>query len=211
MNRPVIIYGAGGHAAVLIDTLRLLRREVLFIIDDDPTTHGQSIDGLEVRGDASILNRHRPAELELANAIGSVEAVIARREKFLELRERGFEFATIIHPAAVVAASALLGHGAQIMAGAVVQPRTTLGDNTLINTRAAVDHDSAIGDHAHVAPGATLSGSVTVGESTHIGVGASVIQGVTIGARATVGAGAVVIGDVAGGATVVGCPAKPID
>lgn len=211
MTPPVIIYGAGGHAAVLIDTLRLLRREVLFIIDDDPTTHGQSIDGLEVRGDASILKRHRPAELELANAIGSIKAVIARREKFLELREQGFEFATIIHPAAVVAASAVLGHGTQIMAGAVVQPRVALGENTLINTRAAVDHDAVIGDHAHIAPGATLSGDVRIGESTHVGVGASVVQCLSVGARATIGAGAVVIRDVADGATVVGCPARPTE
>ncbi len=211
MNRPVIVYGAGGHAAVLLDTLRLLRREVLFLIDDDPATHGRSIEGITVRGDASILQAHQPDELELANAIGSVRAVTARRETFVALRERGFDFVTLIHPAAIVAASAVLGHGVQVMAGAVIQPRATIGDNALVNTRASVDHDAVIGPHAHVAPGATLSGDVRIGEATHVGAGATVIQGVRIGDHATIGAGAVVIKSVPQRTTVVGCPAKRID
>ena len=211
MTPPLIIYGAGGHAAVLIDALRLLRREVLFVIDDDPATHGQAIDGIEVRGDTSLLEGHRPGELELVNAIGSVRAVTARRERFLELRKRGFGFATVIHPGALVAASAALGHGVQVMAGAVVQPRATIGANALINTRAAIDHDTVIGPHAHIAPGATLSGGVSVGEASHVGVGASVIQGISIGEHATIGAGAVVLRNVARGATVVGVPARLVD
>jgi UDP-perosamine 4-acetyltransferase len=210
MSRPVIIIGGGGHAKVLVEALRASSVAMLGITDADPAKHGTSVLGAAVLGGDDVLERHAPGTVLLVNGLGSVARPAARAALFDALKAKGYVFATVVHPSAVVASDAVLGEGAQVMAGAVIQPGCTIGENVVINTRAAVDHDCFIGPHVHVAPGVTLSGGVRIGGGSHIGTGAAVVQGVTIGKRCLVAAGAVVIADVAEGATVGGVPAKEV-
>lgn len=205
---PVIITGAGGHCRVLLDTLALLGREVLFLTDADPHKHGQSLAGCEVRGGHDLILDHATETVELVNGVGSVRQPTARRAMYERFVSQGYRFATVCHPRAVVAASARLEAGVQVLAGAIVQPDATVGENTLVNTRASVDHDCRIGPHTHIAPGVTLSGGVIVGAMSHLGAGATVIQGVRIGRGAVIGAGAVVVRDIPDDAVALGVPAR---
>ncbi|RAU23547.1 sugar acetyltransferase [Paramagnetospirillum kuznetsovii] len=203
-TKPVILLGAGGHAKVLLASLRRLGAQVLGSADRDGGDLGIPCLG----GDEAVLG-HSPDEVQLVNGIGSIAPGSARQRVFESFRQRGYRFATIVDPHAVVAEDVRLGEGVQIMAGAVIQPGCAIGDNAIVNTRAAIDHDCTVGAHAHVAPGVTLSGDVTVGEDAHMGIGACVIQGIAIGASALVAAGAVVIAPVAADASVKGVPARP--
>lgn len=208
MNKPVIIIGAGGHAKVLIDTLKLSGVEIIGILDALPETKGLSVFGVEVLGNDERLSAFDTGSIELVNAVGSVSQPVVRKQVFDMSKIRGFRFATVIHPSAVISPHTELAEGVQIMAGAVVQPGCRVGCNVIINTRASVDHDCVIEDHVHIAPGVTLSGGVVVGECTHIGTGATVIQGVTIGKECHIAAGAVVIRNTNEGDVVMGIPAK---
>jgi len=208
-TKPLIVIGAGEHAKVLLDVLRLLGRTVLLVTDHDRQRHGQKVAGVEVAGDDSIIDSHAPDEVELVNAVGSVQRPVARRMVYQKFRDRRYRFASVIHPQAVIAESAQLGEAVQVMAGAVIAPDAKIGENVLINTRASVDHDCVIGDHTHVAPGVVLSGGVVVGDTSHLGTRATVIQGVRIGREALVAAGAVVVRPIADGLTVMGLPARP--
>lgn len=203
--KPIVILGAGGHARVLIDSLNALGREIKGLTDLDATGH---VLGVPILGDDSTL----PSvdTVELVNAIGSTGDTVQRRTVFDVMKAKGYTFATVVHPSAIVASHVILGEGAQVMAGAVVQVGTTIGANTIINTRAGVDHDCTIGTHVHIAPGATLSGSVRVGSGCHIGTGANFIQGLNIGDHALVAAGATVCRDVAANTRVAGTPAKEL-
>ena len=210
MTRPLIIIGAGGHAAVVLDTARSAGMPVLGLADADPARRGTLVLGIPVIGDDADVLKHDPADVLLIIGIGSTDSTDRRRATYAAFRDKGYAFATVVHPTATVAAEIELGAGTVVMAGAIIQPRVHVGDNVIINTGARVDHDSKIGAHAHIAPGAVLSGNVTVGEGAHVGVGATVLQGVGIGAQAICAAGAVVIRDVADGVTVVGNPAREI-
>jgi len=205
---PVIIVGAGGHAAVALDVLRLTGRAVLGLVDDDPDLTGRRVAGHEVLGVGQAVFEHNPADVELVNAIGSVNRPDARAAIFERFHQRGYRFAQVVHPAAGVAASAQLGEGVQVMAGAVIQPGAAVHADALINTRASIDHDTAVGAHTHVAPGVTVCGGVAIGAGCHIGAGATLVQGVRISSGAVVAAGAVVVRDVPAGATVRGVPAR---
>lgn len=209
IDRPAILLGAGGHGRVLIELMRQLGMEILFIADDDARAHGKVIEGLAVRGGEDAVLACDASNVLLVNGVGSVGKTIARRRLFGRYTDRGYRFASLIHPSAVVSPSAKLASGVQVMAGAVLQAGVRVSDNVLINTRASVDHDCIIGAHVHVAPGATLSGAVNVGEGVHIGTGATVIENISIGREAVVAAGAVVVGDVTDGSRVMGVPAKP--
>jgi sugar O-acyltransferase (sialic acid O-acetyltransferase NeuD family) len=202
---PIVVIGAGGHARVVIDALQCAGLDVEGVAGLTPVANVLDVPYLGT--DDSILARKRES-VRLANGIGSIDATGTRAAVFDRFVALGYEFVRVIHPTAVIARSAHLGHGAQVMAGAVIQPAARLGKNVLVNTLASVDHDCVIGDHVHIAPGATLSGGVIVETGAHIGAGAVVLQGRTVGAGAVVGGGAVVHRDVAAGATVIGVPAK---
>jgi len=204
----VILVGGGGHARVLLDSLRLLSVQVLGIVDRDPDAVMKRVLGVPILGPEKVILDHDPSEILLVNGLGGVGDTSSRRRVFQSFSARGYSFAGVVHPKAIISSTVLLSEGIQVMAGAVLNPGTTVGDNSIINTSASVDHDCRIGAHVHIAPGVTLSGTVTVGEGAHVGTAATVIQGVTIGARAIVGAGAVVLRDVASETTVVGNPAR---
>jgi len=210
MKVPIVVLGAGGHAKVLIEALRASSAELLGIVDPDLALMGRKVMGVPVLGGDDKVMQYRPDDVQLVDGVGSVTLPQRRTDLFEKFKKRGFSFATVVHPSAVVASDVELGEGAQIMAGAIIQPGTRIGRNSIINTGASVDHDCQIGDHVHVAPGVTLSGAVTVGAGTHIGTGATVVQGVRIGSGGVVGAGALVLNDVPDKVTVMGVPAKAV-
>lgn len=210
MNYPVIILAAGGHAQVLIDALRLQSIELLGVVDPDPAKIGQGVLGVPVLGGESEIANYPADTVRLVNGLGTIRVGPRRSELFVRFKNSGYQFASVVHPSAIIARDVDLAEGVQIMAGAVVQTGCRIGANAIINTRAAVDHHCRIGDHAHIAPGATLCGGVAVGNGAHVGAGATVLQGIRVGSGSLVAAGAVVISDVPDGATVAGIPAREI-
>lgn len=115
---------------------------------------------------------------------------------------------SLVDPTAVVASTAVVGHGTYLNAGVVVGSHTTLGCHVNLNRSTSVGHDNTLGFAASLGPGAVTAGGVSVGAAALVGAGATVLPGVRIGRRAVVGAGAVVTRDVADNAVVVGNPAR---
>ena len=116
--------------------------------------------------------------------------------------------ARVIHPQAIVHASARIGPGAYIGPGAIVHTFAQVGPHAIINSGAIVEHECVIGENSHIAPGAALGGRVEVGADTLIGLGARVLPNIAIGQGCTIAAGAVVIRDVPEKAVVAGIPAR---
>jgi UDP-perosamine 4-acetyltransferase len=207
----VVLYGAGGHARVVLDAARAQGLDVIAVLDDRVELHGSTLDGVEVIGGEGVLNDLRGRGVEGAIlGVGSIEATPVRAALYERIATRGLALPVVRHPTAVVASSARLGDATVVLAGAVINPHAQVGRNVIVNTAAVIEHDCVIGDHAHVAPGALLAGDVWVGSGTHVGIGAVIIQGVRIGANAVVGAGAVVLRDVGDGQRVAGVPARPL-
>lgn len=209
MGLPVVVLGGGGHAKVLIEILEMQKTKILGISlkqsDEVPTTHYPVIGN-----DEDVVKRIRPDDVLLVNAVGSVRQPYVRQSIFEIFRSKGYRFATLIHPSAIVARNCSIGEGAQIMAGAVIQPGARIGHNVIVNTRASIDHDTVIGDHTHVATGAVIAGNVRVSDCALIGAGATVIQNIKIGKESLIAAGSVVVRDVQQKTTVMGVPAREV-
>lgn len=192
----MILYGASGHAKVIIDILETNGQKIDFIVDDNPAL--TELLGYEVRRNTGEYD-------EAIISIGSCEI----RKKVVESLKVG-KYATSVHPSAVVSPRATIDEGTVVMQGAILQSCAKIGKHCIVNTGASVDHDCEIGDFVHVAPHATVLGGVKVGEGSWIGAGAVVKQYITVGKNCMIGAGAVVLHDVPDGATVVGVPGKEI-
>jgi UDP-perosamine 4-acetyltransferase len=206
---PVVGFGAGGHATVVIEILRSMREYEIVGLLDTRIERGASVLGVEVLGDDSMMAELKQRGIEHAFiAVGTVGDAQPRRELYERVVGFGFQIVPAIHAAAMVSSSAQIGIGPTIMAGAIVNANAVIGDNVIVNTGAIVEHDCVIGDHAHIATGARLAGGVHVGPGSHIGIGAVVRQEIKIGDGVIVGAGAVVVRDVPAGKTVMGVPAR---
>jgi UDP-perosamine 4-acetyltransferase len=206
----VIGLGAGGHAKVVIEALRAMGGyEVTGLLDPRLDLLGADVLGVPVLGDDSILGRkYDEGVRNVFIGLGGTGDTAPRRRLFELARAQGFGVVSAIHPDAWVSASAQVGEGATVLAGAVVGTEARLGADVIVNSGAVVEHDCQIGDHVHVASGATLASSVDVGDGAHVGAGAVVVQGLSIGWGAIVGAGAVVVRDVEPATVVVGIPAR---
>lgn len=202
---PVAVVGGGGHAKVVIDVARAAGVPVLGVFDDDPAKAGRSLLDVPVIGGLD--------ELPTSGAQRAVVAIGSNgvRRRIVEwLSHLGLEWATLVHPGAIIAPSASVGAGSVICAGAIVQAEASVGDHCIVNTGASVDHDCRVGDFVHIAPGARLSGGVSLGEGTWVGTGAAIIQYLSVGAWTMVGAGAAVVADLPDGVTAVGVPARAL-
>jgi sugar O-acyltransferase (sialic acid O-acetyltransferase NeuD family) len=193
----VVIFGGGGLARDLIDSMRTRHELEALCVVDDRLEPGQDVLGVPVVGGRDRLEALVEAGVRLAvNAVGGIGAIQVRIDIFEALERAGLQLATLVDRGAMVAPSATLAPGAQLFPGAVVSSGAVIGRGALINTGAIVSHDCRIGDYSHVAPGAILAGDVTVGEATLIGMGVTATLGCRIGSRCIVGNGAAVTADV---------------
>ena len=211
--KRVVGIGAGGHAKVVIDILRLTGEwEVVGLLDPDQRLWGEKVLGVRVLGDDDLLPELRNQGVtHVFVGLGAIGDTGQRRRAYQMARDAGYQMAQAVHPRATVAESATLGHGATVMAGAVINPSAQVGDNVVVNTGAVIEHDCVLADHSHIATGARLAGGVHVGEGSHVGVGASVRQGISIGCGSIVGAGAAVVKDVPDNVVVAGVPARILE
>ena len=207
-KEKILVFGASGHAKVVIDVLeRQGSYEVACLIDDDLGLKGKTFFGYDVIGgkDELLAMVERPSGVIVA--IGSNHA---RTQVAKWLIDNDFELISSVHPSVQLGREVGIGSGSVFMANTVVNSGTWIGNNVIVNTKASIDHDCVIEDGVHVAPGATLCGSVRIGSRSFIGAGATVAPNLSIGKDVTVGAGATVVKDVPDGVTVVGTPAKTL-
>lgn len=197
-RKSVIIIGAGGHAKVLLNTLKLIKCNVVGLIAND-IAKGDSQHGIKVLGDDQAIDYFSPNEVSLVNGVGSLPGNSRRWTLAKKFRNKGFDFLQIIHPAACVAEDVIISKGAQVMAGSVLQPGVKIGEDCIINTGVSIDHDCHISANCHLSPGVTLCGSVRVGRNSHIGAGATVIHGIEIGDNVVVAAGSIVFRNINSG------------
>ena len=210
MLPKLVIWGAGGHAMVVADIIRLCRtyQIVGFLDDVNPTRNDIEFCGARILGGSQELDNLRRMNIEhVIIGVGDCEA----RLRLAELvRAKHLSLATAVHPQAIIASDVPIGQGTIVAAGAVINPGCTIGENTIINTCASIDHECVIDDGVHISPGVHLAGKVSVSRGAWVGIGAVVVDRVSIGAGALVGAGAVVVGDVPEKVLVHGVPARVI-
>jgi sugar O-acyltransferase (sialic acid O-acetyltransferase NeuD family) len=206
----IIVIGGGGHAKVLISTLK----KNVFTIMGYTDNHDRGLLlGIPFLGDDRIFPDliDKQKHFHAIVGVGKIDASQFRLNLQNRFESLGINFPLIISPNAVVNEEIVIGQGTVVFDGAVINSGTEIGRACILNTNCTIEHDCQIGDNVHIAPGATLSGGVIVGRNTLIGTGATVIQHLSICEKCLVGAGSTVVRDITIPGRYVGSPAKRIN
>lgn len=188
------LYGASGHAKVIIDILEANGITVDGVIDDNPKV--TEIQGYSVKHEYN-------GQVPLLISIGANMVRARIVEKVGDV-----DFGKAIHPSAIVSERCRIDEGTVVMQGCILQSGVRVGKHCIINTGASIDHECELGDFVHVSPHCTLCGNVRVGEGSWVGAGSTVIPGVRIGKWSVVGAGSVVTRDIPDNVIAYGNPCK---
>lgn len=193
------LYGGGGHAKVVIGMARASGKHIYGVFDDDISHPG--IEDLKIyRFDISIINDGDMICISIGDN---------HDRKDVARRIHG-NFATIIHPQAILSQDREIGEGSVVMQQAVIQPATVIGKHCIINTSCIIEHDCLIGDFTHIGPGAIICGNCRIGEGVLIGAGSVILPGISVGRWSIIGAGAVVTKNVDDQTVCTGNPARII-
>lgn len=202
--------GAGGLGREVAEAVRAVnalqpRWELVGFLDDAPGLAGTTVGGVRVLGPVEALGEHPDARVVLT--VGSSARLRSRPRLAARLGLEAERYATVVHPAATIAASTVLGPGTVVLAGAVTTADVAIGAHVVLMPHVLLTHDDRVGDHATLAGGVKLAGAVRVEEGAYLGAGAMVREYLNVGSYAIVGMGAVVTTDVPAGEVWAGCPA----
>jgi sugar O-acyltransferase (sialic acid O-acetyltransferase NeuD family) len=181
------------------------RWDRMFVLDDDPSTHGKKLLGCEVIGGFEKLAEADPETCEVVNLVARTTA--GRNGARQKIASYGVPFACLISTN-VDTFGAEVAHDAIVYHNATVGPEALVGEGSVVFMGAVVGHEAQVGAGCVLAANSVLNARVELGEGVYVGTNATVLPEIHVGAGATIGAGSVVLEDVPDGATVMGVPAE---
>lgn len=210
----IVLYGGGGvaidAARYIQDINEILGHNASIVISDLIDENNGRIEeltelvGYSINAHSEFSTIENPEQKRFVVTLGHSPI---RHQIFTDLKNKGMQFYSIVHPRADISANAKIGKGCIIAPFSLINAYSTVGDNVLINVRSTVGHDSIIEDSCILSPHAVISGAVTCGVSVFLGAGAIVNPGLTIGEYSKLTSGAVVSSNIDAGCFAYGNPA----
>ncbi len=209
-NKKYCIVGTGGFGRevlcclsdILSKTDQILEDNVCFMVSDE---YYKEKTVMEV--DVIPLSSFDPERYKVVVAIGDPAA----RKAFVERLPPSTEYATLIHPTAVISKWVELGDGSIVTAGTVLTCNIRIGRHAHLNLHTTIGHDCTAGDYFTTAPGVNISGNCKLGHHVYLGTNASIKQSVSLCDHVTIGMGGVVVKDIKEEGVYIGNPLKKLE
>jgi len=167
MAQRWLILGAYGHGRSLCDAIAASDDHVVGFLDD-ALPAGTLVNVIPVLGVLSLAwdlsrlfeaSEEAPAD-QVVVAIGNP----ALRQTWQQVLEQvGSPLGVVLHPRAIVSATAQLGSGSVLLAGAVMNANASLHQGVLVNSGAVVDHDAICGAYSQLGINAAMAGGSRLG------------------------------------------------
>ena len=170
-----LILGAGGHGRSVADAISANGDQVMGFLDDAQPV-GTLVHGVPVLGALSLaweLNRllaafEQPPPDQVVVAIGNPRL----RQTWQQVLEQvDAPLGVVLHPRAIVSATAQIGPGSVVLAGAVVNANASLHAGVLANSGSVVDHDATCAAYSQLGVNAAMAGGSRLGLLASLGPG----------------------------------------
>lgn len=207
----IVIFGASGHAKVVIDIIEKEDKYTIVGFIDSFKPINYTILNYKILGTEKELP-------SLMKQFGFKAGIIAIGDNWIRRQMHDkiiavvpkFKFVSAIHPHASIGRNVKIGKGTVIMPGAIANIDCQIGDFCILNTKSSLDHDSVMHKFSSLAPDATVGGNAKIGAYSAICLGARVIQDITVGKHTVIGAAAMLNRDIEDYKMAFGVPAKVI-
>lgn len=114
-----------------------------------------------------------------------------RRRVYESLKTRGYQFANLISPYAIVY-SDIQGDNCWVCDGAVIYNDVCIGNDSFIKEQAVVGGNTTVGNHCFIGIHAVVGGGSTIGDQVFAGMNSTIYDNTSIGNKCIVGAGVAV-------------------
>ena len=167
MAQRWLILGAGGHGRSVCDAITAGGDRVVGFLDD-ALPAGTLVSGTPVLGALSFAwDLHRLFDASDEAPPNQVVVAIgnpALRQTWQQVLEQvAAPLGVVLHPRAIVSATAQLGPGSVVLAGAVVNANASLHQGVLVSSGAVVDHDAICGAYSQLGVNAAMAGASRLG------------------------------------------------
>lgn len=183
--------------------------EVVAYSCDDHLVTGVSHKDRPLVSLSELTSKYPPSQFDVFVAIGYSQLNDLRKEKFTNLRSKGYKLASYISSKTSSWKNSFeIGENVFIMEHNAIQPFCKIGDNVLIWLSNMISHHSVIEAHTTITSHVVMGGGVTIGESCFVGSNATLRDGISIASRTIIGSAANVIASIDKPGLYVGNPAK---
>jgi sugar O-acyltransferase (sialic acid O-acetyltransferase NeuD family) len=125
-------------------------------------------------------------------AISSTSLNRLRKRFYLDIKNRGYRFASYISSRAFVWRNAEIGENCFIFEDNTIQPFVKVGNNVVLWSGNHIGHHTVVRDHCFIASHVVISGFCDIGESCFIGVNSTIINNISVGKDCFIGAAALI-------------------
>ena len=211
-TKKIILYGASNYgyevADLIFDINRSANAKIYSIegfIDDNAKQGGELKNDLPILGNRSWIETNDISSFYFICCIGNPETK-AKVVAYLESKKA--KFTILIHPSAIVSATATIEEGAIIMAGNILSTKCYIAKHVILNLACTIGHNTLIGKYSTINPGSNISGDVNLEEGVLVGTNATILEKLTVGSYTTVGAASLVHTNLPEKVVVFGMPAR---
>ena len=188
-NRPLIIFGTGKIADVIVKYFRLESdRHVVGYTCEREYLHSDSHQGLPLIPFDEIETMFSPATHDLHIAVGYHRLNKARARLFGEAKAKGYNLPSFVSSRSWPGKSLVCGENCFVADGVSVEPGATIGHNVALWSNVVVGHHAAIQDHCWLAAGTVVGGGAVIGERCFAALNVTIGNEVTVGADSLLGA-----------------------
>lgn len=120
------------------------------------------------------------------------------------------EFASIIHPSAIILRYNKIGKGSIITPGCIITCNIVIGSHSHLNLHTTIGHDCITKDFFTTAPGVNISGNCNIGKRVYMGTESAVREKISICDNAVIGMGGIVVKNITEEGIYVGNPVRKI-
>ena len=192
----VIIFGTGEISQIAHHYLQEDERyEVFGFTMDNEFIEEKKFKNLSIIPFHLIEQKLPPDKFKLFIPIGYSQVNKLREKKYIEAKDKGYDFISYIHPKANISSNANIGKNCFIFEDNTIQPYVTIEDNCILWSGNHIGHHSKIRANCFITSHVVISGGCEIGENTFIGVNATLRNHIKIGKSNVIGASALILND----------------
>lgn len=209
--KKLVLVGAGEFALIANEYFTYdSEYEVSAFVVNQAYIKEAELEGRPVLPYEEIETRFPPSEYSVFVAIPASSLNRIRKRFYLELKEKGYQFASYISSKSFVWRNAKIGENTFIFENNVIQPYVEVGNNCILWSGNHVGHRTIIQDHVFVASHAVISGYCIIGEGSFLGVNSTFNDNVSIAPSCIIGSGSLVVKNTEPEGIYVGSPARRV-